>query len=82
MTKKVWSEEMKTIKIIIAGPRGRMGKEAVTLAANTEHFDLVAVIDHKNDGMMLSDVEDFNLFPMYQSTPISKSVFKRLKQMY
>lgn len=50
---------MNPIKIIIAGPRGRMGSEAVKLATNTEHFQLVAAIDHKNDGMMLSDVEGF-----------------------
>lgn len=50
---------MNTIKIIIAGPRGRMGREAVKLVSNTKHFDLVAVVDHKNDGMMLSDLEGF-----------------------
>ena len=37
-------------KIIIAGPRGRMGSEAVKLVERTEHFELVAVIDHKHGG--------------------------------
>jgi 4-hydroxy-tetrahydrodipicolinate reductase len=51
---------MENIKIIIAGPRGRMGREAVKLVHNTTHFQLVAVIDHKNDGLNLADIEGFN----------------------
>ncbi|HEY2421308.1 MAG TPA: 4-hydroxy-tetrahydrodipicolinate reductase [Neobacillus sp.] len=54
---------MNTIKIIIAGPRGRMGSEAVKLVAKTAHFDLMAVIDHKYDGMLLSDLEGFHSIP-------------------
>jgi 4-hydroxy-tetrahydrodipicolinate reductase len=50
---------MEKIKIIIAGPRGRMGREAVALVHSTEHFQLIAVIDNKNDGMKLSDLEGF-----------------------
>lgn len=50
---------METIKIVIAGPRGRMGKEAVKLVTATDHFELIAVVDHKNDGMNLSDIEGF-----------------------
>ncbi|MBM7651424.1 4-hydroxy-tetrahydrodipicolinate reductase [Neobacillus cucumis] len=69
---------MNTIKIIIAGPRGRMGREAVTLAANTEHFDLVAVIDHKNDGMMLSDVEGFQSIP---NVPVYSNIDKCLQEI-
>ncbi len=34
---------MNTIKIIIAGPRGRMGSEAVKLVSKTDHFELIAV---------------------------------------
>jgi len=51
---------MEKISVIIAGPRGRMGREAVNLVVNTEQFELTAVLDHKNDGMMLSDVEGFH----------------------
>ncbi|MEH7109320.1 MULTISPECIES: 4-hydroxy-tetrahydrodipicolinate reductase [Bacillaceae] len=51
---------MVNIRIIIAGPRGRMGREAVQLVANTEHFSLVAAVDHKHDGIMLSDLEGFH----------------------
>nr|WP_154663042.1 4-hydroxy-tetrahydrodipicolinate reductase [Bacillus massiliigorillae] len=50
---------MSTVKIVIAGPRGRMGKEAVLLVKETENFELVAVIDRKNDGGNLQDVEGF-----------------------
>lgn len=47
------------INVIIAGPRGKMGKAAVNLVMNTEHFHLVAVLDHKNDGMKLSEIDGF-----------------------
>ncbi|RDI43011.1 4-hydroxy-tetrahydrodipicolinate reductase [Falsibacillus pallidus] len=47
---------MKTIKVAIAGPRGRMGKEAVALASNEESFELVSALDHKNEGKNLSDL--------------------------
>ncbi len=50
---------MNPIKIIVAGPRGRMGREAVKLVNDTEHFKLAAVLDHKHNGMMLSDLEGF-----------------------
>lgn len=51
---------MEQIKIVIAGPRGRMGKEAVQLVRNTEHFLLVGVIDRMNNGKRLSEVEGFH----------------------
>jgi 4-hydroxy-tetrahydrodipicolinate reductase len=50
---------MEKIKVVVAGPRGRMGKEAVQLVHNTEKFELMAVIDHKNDGKKLRDLEGF-----------------------
>ncbi|MFK3936303.1 4-hydroxy-tetrahydrodipicolinate reductase [Alkalihalobacillus sp. NPDC078783] len=48
---------MNEIKIVIAGPRGNMGREAVTLTQETNHFSLVAVIDSKHNGKRLSEVE-------------------------
>ncbi|MEH7388393.1 4-hydroxy-tetrahydrodipicolinate reductase [Bacillus sp. JJ1521] len=51
---------MDTIKIVIAGPRGRMGKEAVALVQETENYSLVGVIDRKNNGQSLSDVDGFS----------------------
>jgi 4-hydroxy-tetrahydrodipicolinate reductase len=50
---------MENIKIIIAGPRGRMGREAVTLVDTTEGFELMAVVDNKYDGMKLSELDGF-----------------------
>jgi 4-hydroxy-tetrahydrodipicolinate reductase len=50
---------MEKIKIVIAGPRGRMGKEAVYLVQNTDQFELTAVLDRKNNGMKLSDLDGF-----------------------
>jgi 4-hydroxy-tetrahydrodipicolinate reductase len=50
---------MQTIKIIIAGPRGRMGSEAVQLVQETNEFELVAVIDRKHDGENLGNIDGF-----------------------
>lgn len=51
---------MTMVKVIIAGPRGRMGSEAVQLVERTKNYELVAAIDYKHDGKMLSDVEGFS----------------------
>ncbi|WP_433958604.1 4-hydroxy-tetrahydrodipicolinate reductase [Cytobacillus horneckiae] len=51
---------MNIVKIVIAGPRGKMGSEAVKLVQETEGYELVAVLDHKNDGGMLSDFPGFS----------------------
>ncbi|TFJ93829.1 4-hydroxy-tetrahydrodipicolinate reductase [Lentibacillus salicampi] len=45
------------INIIIAGPRGKMGSEAVRMVHNEEAFELVACIDRKNGGKTLKDIE-------------------------
>ncbi|CAG9622632.1 4-hydroxy-tetrahydrodipicolinate reductase [Sutcliffiella rhizosphaerae] len=50
---------MKIIKIILAGPRGRMGREAVELIQREEHFELVACLDRVNEGKRLSDLDGF-----------------------
>lgn len=50
---------MDNIKIILAGPRGRMGREAVDLIHNVEHFQLVACLDRVNEGKLLSEVDGF-----------------------
>lgn len=46
------------IRVIIAGPRGRMGQEAVELVRRTERFELVAVLDRKFDGKKMSQVDE------------------------
>ncbi|MGG1573846.1 4-hydroxy-tetrahydrodipicolinate reductase [Fictibacillus sp. NRS-1165] len=45
------------ISIVIAGPRGKMGREAVSMVSGTPHFTLAAVIDSKNAGKKVSDLE-------------------------
>lgn len=68
---------MNTVKIIIAGPRGRMGREAVNLVMNTEHFELTAVVDHKYEGLMLSDIEGFQAV---SNVPIYTDIEKCLQK--
>ncbi|MDT8859988.1 4-hydroxy-tetrahydrodipicolinate reductase [Alkalihalobacillus sp. MEB130] len=51
---------MSKVKIVVAGPRGNMGKEAVKMVTTTDEFELVAVVDSKHEGMKLSDLEGFH----------------------
>ncbi len=48
---------MEKTKIILAGPRGKMGSEALRLIQHTEHFELVACLDRKYAGMKVKDLE-------------------------
>lgn len=43
------------IKVIIAGAKGRMGREAVNMALNEPEFELVAAIDSKLDNVDLGE---------------------------
>ncbi|OLN23224.1 4-hydroxy-tetrahydrodipicolinate reductase [Domibacillus antri] len=47
---------MSSIRVIIAGPRGRMGTEAVKMVMETPAFELVAALDRKHGGDTLSDI--------------------------
>lgn len=67
---------MSKVKIVIAGPRGRMGSEAVKLINNTETFELVAVLDSKNEGAILSDVLGFQT----SNAPIYVDIHKCLTE--
>jgi 4-hydroxy-tetrahydrodipicolinate reductase len=53
------AKNMGEIKIVIAGPRGRMGREAVNLVINTEGYELAGVVDRKHEGMKLGELEGF-----------------------
>lgn len=46
------------INIILAGPRGKMGREAIQMIEEVPDFNLVAVLDHKNNGKFLKDILD------------------------
>jgi len=48
---------MMNIKVIIAGPRGKMGSEAVNMVYHEANFELVACIDRKNNGKQVKDIE-------------------------
>jgi 4-hydroxy-tetrahydrodipicolinate reductase len=50
---------MENIKIIVAGPRGRMGKEAVKLVHDTAGFELAAVLDRRFDGENIGNIDGF-----------------------
>jgi len=52
-----------TIKVIIAGPRGKMGREAIQMIENTEHFELVACLDRKHNGKT-----NESSIPVYEDT--------------
>lgn len=46
-----------TINMVVAGPRGKMGREALALIERTEHFRLVGCIDRKNEGKSVREIE-------------------------
>lgn len=47
-------------RIVVAGPRGKMGYEAVQLCIEDQDLTLVAVVDSKHEGMRLSDFNEFS----------------------
>lgn len=51
---------MAAIKVTIAGPRGRMGSEAVKMVESTSGFQLISVLDHKNGGKSLGEIDGFS----------------------
>ncbi|WP_226579287.1 4-hydroxy-tetrahydrodipicolinate reductase [Halobacillus litoralis] len=48
---------MNSIKVIVAGPRGKMGTEALRMIKNQSSLTLAACIDRKNDGMNIIDID-------------------------
>lgn len=66
-----------SIKIVLAGPRGKMGTSAVNLILNNEKFDLVACLDHKNENKTLNEI-----LPQFNNeTPIYTDVNKMLSEV-
>lgn len=59
-----------TIKVAIAGARGRMGTEAVKAIDKTSDIEIVSILDYKHDGLYL-DHEQVNSheigYPIYTS---------------
>lgn len=58
------------IKIIIAGPRGNMGKEAVKMTVQHPEFELAAVVDYKYDSISMKDSGEME--------PLEVPVYKEL----
>lgn len=56
-----------TIRVAIAGPRGKMGQEAVHTVMKNSDMELVAVLDYKEIGSTLADTE---LFPASYQVPV------------
>nr|WP_106784713.1 4-hydroxy-tetrahydrodipicolinate reductase [Lysinibacillus timonensis] len=56
-----------TIRVAIAGARGRMGTEAVKAVTNKEGMELVAALDYKRLGESLAELE---MFPPNLNVPI------------
>ncbi|WP_017728005.1 4-hydroxy-tetrahydrodipicolinate reductase [Halalkalibacterium ligniniphilum] len=48
---------METIRVAIAGPRGKMGREAVKMVEEAANFQLMAVVDSKNEGKKVRDID-------------------------
>ena len=49
--------EQQVIKVVIAGPRGKMGSEAINMVNETAHFELVGVVDSRNNGKLMAEIE-------------------------
>ncbi|MED4081343.1 4-hydroxy-tetrahydrodipicolinate reductase [Halalkalibacterium halodurans] len=45
------------IKVAVAGPRGKMGREAVKMIHEADTLELVAVVDSKHDGMLVRQLD-------------------------
>ncbi|WP_077621751.1 4-hydroxy-tetrahydrodipicolinate reductase [Sediminibacillus massiliensis] len=56
---------MNKIKIIVAGPRGKMGSEALRMISKEEGLELAACVDRKNGGKQVKDVEGLPQFDAY-----------------
>lgn len=48
--------EKAPIKVVVAGPRGRMGSETIHMISETPHLLLVGCVDNKHNGERISDV--------------------------
>src|SRR5690625_240 len=75
---QTWEDIIMNINIVLSGPRGKMGTEAIKMIENTEHFTLVACIDRTNNGKKLMEVapETSLAVPIYDD---AETCFKEMK---
>src|SRR5690625_2200847 len=66
------------INIVLAGPRGKMGTEAIKMITSEEKFHLIACIDRKNNGKSLNEINYVceNTVPIYEN---AKACFEEMK---
>ncbi|SER12816.1 dihydrodipicolinate reductase [Gracilibacillus ureilyticus] len=50
---------MNKIRVVVAGPRGKMGSEALKMIERQDDLELVACLDHKFEGRKINEVADF-----------------------
>ncbi|PTL40348.1 4-hydroxy-tetrahydrodipicolinate reductase [Alkalicoccus saliphilus] len=62
------------ISIVIAGPRGNMGREAVKMVENEDQFALKAVVDHRYDGISMKEAEGME--------PLDIPVYKEIEACF
>ncbi len=62
------------ISIVIAGPRGNMGREAVKMVVNEDQFALKAVVDHRYDGISMKEAEGME--------PLDIPVYKEIEACF
>lgn len=58
---------MSTINIVLAGPRGKMGTEAIKMIEQVDHFNLVAVIDRKREDSVTFQKKDHAVTVYYDA---------------
>ncbi|SHN19351.1 4-hydroxy-tetrahydrodipicolinate reductase [Gracilibacillus kekensis] len=59
---------MSKVRVVVAGPRGKMGSEALRMIEKQEDLELVACLDHKYEGRKVSDFEELpNLDAIFYS---------------
>ena len=63
---------MNKIKVIVAGPRGKMGSEALRMIENEESLELVACLDHKYEGKIISEFNELPAMDAVIYTDIEK----------
>ncbi|MCO7176167.1 4-hydroxy-tetrahydrodipicolinate reductase [Sporolactobacillus kofuensis] len=52
--------EKEPIRVVVAGPRGRMGSETIRMIAQSSNLTLVAAVDHGHDGERIEDLLGIN----------------------
>ncbi|UOQ47594.1 4-hydroxy-tetrahydrodipicolinate reductase [Gracilibacillus caseinilyticus] len=63
---------MSKVKVIVAGPRGKMGSEALRMIEKQDDLELIACLDHKFEGKKVSEFEELPNFDVDIYTDIEQ----------